>query len=79
MLAKLARVPAETRERIVKRMGSPLIAARALHTAERRIRETQERRDQPAQSPSCKQRPFSAKSKGGGSRNFIPWCDRRKT
>lgn len=26
---------------------------------------------------TCKARPKSNKSKGGGSRNFVPWCDRK--
>lgn len=27
-------------------------------------------------APTCKPRPASNKSKGGGARAFVPWCDR---
>lgn len=83
--AKLARVGLEGANKPLpvphsKRSATVKSALSASATAPRRQYELSDKRlsAAAAHANTCKPRPRSSKSKGGGSRAFVPWCDRRR-
>lgn len=42
------------------------------------VSSAREPNERPEERPKCKPRPDDWRDKGGGSRAFVPWCDRRR-
>lgn len=65
--------------RSAKDMDAPLGRAGVLHERQR-IRHSPHNlpEEKPREAPRCKSRPVGGKSKGGASRRFIPWCEKRR-